>query len=828
MKPSDAKHDSSAESSNAPAPSGESAWADFQRALTQAKDQLKVERQHIDSKLTAGHKPGGKRSKQAPPTGRDPELAGMIERLVQHYDDLITSLEQRTDVLRQTAAGQESVAKQQATLEQLRQQLDEKVKLIEANSAKELQRAETISRLQTEMDHLAEQQRAAAAKSEESLAQKDRQISQHIQALRIREEQLRQNVQRADDLQREVDRLRQERDRLARKLAALQAPSGTSPIDPALPPTGDSFEPADIAFGLTDEAGPLPAGRLRLAGPIAVILALATVALAAGVWMTHRPRYDVAGMVHVTPPDPAVISTCEKIAWQPGVVPADKNWRTPVDVERGILFLHLEVSTPGAGVEQVNKVGRAILEQVQPGRQASSTQSAGDVAEMDRLRLQIEDLGRQLAAATQPSTSPAASSSEVEQSYRTRAAQRRQIADSIAQLGERITREPPSDSAINLDPTQLKNAEGDVKQLQADMVALNQRKQRLTELLRELVNTEVQRIGVFMTHSTQGTEAIADAAKGHYEADVIQKLLGMGENLESWRQNAEKLRELCNTQAGLLKNAEGGLDPLAVQAALEQGAKACLEAAGQAETALRQKLQAIGQGGEEPVKRSVLQRNIAQRLQPLLEAGSGVRTGAQALTVAGNAQLDAVTRTVASLQARAAEQRRGLESDLRQQALAQARARFKQEVQEAVAARDRLLERDRDLQTEMGELATQAMAELDSHQQYRRLLEERQELYKRQSFLVSEYLAQTTPHSTTTAARISYIPAVATMVSDPLSARLIRAFTLGMGPLIAGMLLLVFIQGWRNRRASRLLQSYAGEPPDADFPRDERSPFNGT
>ncbi len=663
---------------------------------------------------------------------------------------------------------------------------------------------------------------------QEALRSREQQAAQHMQALRTREDQLQQSIAKGRALADQVRQLRQERDeagraltrerqqfdqqrrelqrfrgqatnsagkRAARKKATTELPEPPSE-PPAVPPT--AAEPR------------LGAGTVVLA---ALALALLVTAVLAGVtWLTHTPRYRLTGVISVEPPDAELITHCEQLAWTPGISSTNKTWHTQARTEQGILALSLEAPEPQEGAAEVDRVGRAIRTAVGAQTTLPAVPQTMPAELRDRLLTRIDDLGSELAATTRPEATPAtATAVELVDRLREVQAERARIALSVQELSARIATRPATETGLVLDPAQIRQAEGEVKKLQADLAALQHRQQRLIELLAELLEPGIQRFDILLKALTQGINLITEVLQQRHESEVVEHLEAVRQALTRWSEATTAFTDIWTSQRMEVRAPAPEFDGVAAQAAIERAARLYLDQATGIQADFETALAAIAQGGEEPTKRIVLHRQLSQRFQPLLDAVRGARTAAESVVLADSPQLAAVVGTVTSLQARVREQRADVEHELREQLLADLRRRHEEEIASALAERDRLLQKDRELETALNQTLSETLAALAEHQEHRETLTAYVDLVQRRAALLDQLrtLSESSA-STPQASEVRYIPAQAVEIVGPLRPRLVRTLLLSAGPISACILagvILWFVLSWY--RSGRAMETFA-------------------
>ena len=671
---------------------------------------------------------------------------------------------------------------------------------------------------------------------QESLQAREQQAAQHMQALRAREDQLHQSIAKGRALADQLHQLREERDeagrvltlerqrldqqrrelRALRRQLAEQTPAETSEqaCDPEEPVVAiDALVTNPPAEPPTTGARSLAP---RTAGLIAIGVALlATAALLGATWLTHTPRYRVTGIISVDPPDAEVLARCEQTAWTPGISATNKTWQTRPHREQGILALSLEASDPKTGAAEVDRVGQAIL----AAEGVPSTAPATAPAELrDRLLARIEDLSRELATTPQPSTAPSTTTTvALLDSLGKIQKERARIAGEVQELSARIAARPATETGLVLDPSQIRQAEGEVKKLQADLAALQHRQQRLVELLAELLEPGLQRLDILHKALGQGVNLVSELLQQRHDEEVQGQLENVRQALTRWSDATRTFMDTWTSRRMEVRSSLAQADGIVVQASIEEASHQYLDQTAGIQADFEQALAAIPQGGEEPTKRIVLHRQLSQRFQPLLDAVRGAQSAAQSVILGENSQLSAVVQTVSSLQTRIQEQRADVEHELRQQLLADLRKRHEEEVARALAERDRLLAQDRELETTLSRALAEALAAMAEYQKHQETLTAYVDVVQRRATLLDQLRAATESSAQPAEGPVMrYIPAQSVELVGPLRPRLMRTLLLSAGPISACILagvILWFVLSWY--RSGQVMEVFARQLEEA-------------
>ncbi len=671
---------------------------------------------------------------------------------------------------------------------------------------------------------------------QESLQAREQQAAQHMQALRAREDQLHQSIAKGRALADQIHQLREERDEAGRvltlerqqldqqrrELQALRrqlaerapAEAAEQACDPEEPVVAvDAFVtnlPAESPTAGVRSLAPRTAGLIAIGAAL-----LATAVLLGATWLTHTPRYRVTGIISVDPPDAKVLARCEQTAWTPGISATNKTWQTRPHPEQGILALSLEAIDPETGAAEVDRVGQAILSAEGVPRAAPATAPA---ELRDRLLARIEDLNRELAATPQPATAPSAATTvalldslgEIQQ-------ERARIAGEVQELSARIATRPATETGLVLDPSQIRQAEGEVKKLQADLAALQHRQQRLVELLAELLEPGLQRFDILQKALGQGVNLVSELLQQRHDEDVQKQLDNVRQALTRWSDATRTFMDTWTSRRMEVRSSLAQADGLVVQASIEEASGQYLDQTAGIQADFEQALAAIPQGGEEPTKRIVLHRQLSQRFQPLLDAVRGARSAAQSVVLGENSQLSAVVQTVSSLQARVREQRADVEHELRQQLLADLRKRHEEEVARALAERDRLLAQDRELEAALSRALGEALAAITEYQKHQETLTAYVDVVQRRATLLDQLRAATESSAQSAEGPVMrYIPAQSVELVGPLRPRLMRTLLLSAGPISACILagvILWFVLSWY--RSGQAMEVFARQLEDA-------------
>ncbi|MBP7933651.1 MAG: hypothetical protein KA354_03280 [Phycisphaerae bacterium] len=413
-------------------------------------------------------------------------------------------------------------------------------------------------------------------------------------------------------------------------------------------------------------------------------LLLSTLILLISAGLAAAPAYRISGTIIGSPQDADTLTRCQAIARASDHARTDGRWTSQVDLKQGTFTLSLEAENPTAGVAAVDRVARDIVDRVNSQLASRPAIDPAVAAENARLRRLIDDCDRQLAAASQPAASQPHRVADLLVALQQTLTERQKNAARLKEIAVQLKQPPPTADQVTLTtmPATLPSHEGAqaLRRLEADTTAFNQRQGRLAELLRELLDTSMERLEIAKSAVDEKAGGLGGAVPADSDPDVRKQLQTIREALQAWTTTTGELADAWRSKKEDLEAAGPAFDAPVCQAALEMAAKDFLQEGDKARARIQVALTTIKEGGDEPTKRIILHRNLSQQIQPALEAMDKAQAAARLVQQNENAQLAATVKMVASLRDRVSSQRGEIQSQLREHALQDLRAKHEEQL----------------------------------------------------------------------------------------------------------------------------------------------------
>ena len=617
------------------------------------------------------------------------------------------------------------------------------------------------------------------------------------------------------------------------RLALEQALSTIRSMSAAAPPAGPAPEPVGTGStsrisraggttaakqaGSNSSARRLTVGQRLAAAAGLVALGLVAVLVAALVGQRDQPRYVITGGVSTDPGDAKTLTACAALADQ---LRPDRAISLKTDAQAGLLALSLESTVPEKGLTAIEGLSQGIVTRVQaqqrlPATGPSASAAAEARGQRDRWRQRLAEIDRLLAAAA---TQPAGGSSLAEECVGLAAASRQALADrqgiasAIDALTARLNAADLDPSAIQMPSDRLQSAFAGDAMLQADMQALARYQAEMTTIIESMLQSAAALIPRLVEEAAAGAQLLATELQARHGDEVDAQLRVMRESLEHWSKAASELSEVWQAQQAALKTPDA--QPLAIQASLAQAAKKFIEDTAAALNKYRKATEALGQGGDELTKRTVVRNRLSRDLQQVLDAREKLAIAVRRLVVTDNFELAAMSQRVEGLRRQVEAKRARIEGVLRNERLVELKAERERAMAADRAQREQLLRQAAELDKAIVEhmtssqtLLARAHAEYSTLSSQIELLRERGDLLARIAALdqaAARRLAETSPP-----VAVHCIPAQSSEQVLPPGQRFWRAVIIALAPLlVCGA---AFGLGWwflAARRSTQAIEDY--------------------
>lgn len=545
-------------------------------------------------------------------------------------------------------------------------------------------------------------------------------------------------------------------------------------------------------------------------------LALSTLILVISSVLATGPAYRISGTIIGSPHDTKTLLACQDMILSSDPARIGKTWTTRLDPKLGTIILSMEAVDTTVGATEIDTFAQEIVDRLNA---QSATRAAIDPAiavEETRLRNLIAECDREIAAASQPAVSPPDRIADLLVSLQQTLTERRKTAGRLKEIASQLKEPAPTIAQVTLTtmPTTLPASNGPqiLRRLQADVTAFHQRQARLTELLRELLETSLSRLEAARSTVDESAMRFAGTVSTDAEKDVRHQLETIQEALKTWSTAAGELATTWTSKRDDLQAVNEDFDGPACQAGVEAVAMAFLDHAGKVREQIQAALAAIREGGDEPTKRIILHRNTSQQIQPALEAIDQAHAAMRLIRLNDNAQLSAMVKMVASLRDRVADQRGEIESQLRDHTLQELRATHEAHLSSLRLQQDQAQQQASELETTMIARIAEIAGHLADLETHRQSMSRSLHIQQRRGTLLQQLakLLDTPAPEQPTALR--YQPAQITAILTPPSRGLVQNLRVGLGPMLTSFIALAGVWWWlRSRQAAGALDDLTQE-----------------
>ena len=540
-------------------------------------------------------------------------------------------------------------------------------------------------------------------------------------------------------------------------------------------------------------------------------LLLSAVILMISAAVTTAPKYRITGTIIGSPTDLKMLDDCRQMAGADMPAPpganGKKGWDVEIDRKQGTLTLSVEAEEPTPAATGLDKTVRSMVDYFNAQLASRPAVDPAVAAEDARLRNLIAECDRQLAATSQPAASQPRGVSELLISLQQTLTERQKTAARLREIADQLKEPPPTIEQVALTtmPATLPSQDGQqvLRRLEADTAALRQRQGRLTELLRELLETSLSRLEAGKSAVNESAKGLAGTVPADAEQEVRSQLQTIQEALTAWSTAANTLTETWASIKNDLQSANDEFDAPACQKGLETAAKSYLDDAIKARGKIDAALIAIKEGGDEPTKRIILHRNVTQKIQPVLESMDKAQAAARLVQLNENAQLGALVKMVASLRDRVNGQRGEIQSQLRDQTLQELRAKHEEQLGSLRLQQDQIQQKASELETTMIGGIAEIVGALAGQESQRVSTSRALQLQQQRASLLEQLvkLKETPPPDRP--APLRYQPAHLTAIVTPPGLGFGQALRVGLGPMATSFVAIAGIWFWLRWRKSQ-------------------------
>jgi len=557
------------------------------------------------------------------------------------------------------------------------------------------------------------------------------------------------------------------------------------------------------------------------------VLLLSAIILTITALLTAGPAYQISGTIIGSPADASTLTDCRIQAESSSQAQNGKTLLGVIDPKLGTFTLSLNTEDPTIGATIIDEVALGIVDRLNAQAADRPAIDPAIATQEARLRNLLDECDRQLAAASQPAASQPRGVTDLLVSLQQTLTERQQTAARLSEIAAQLKQPPPSVEQITLTtmPATLPSQEGQLalRRLEADTVALRQRQARLTELLRELLETSLGRLSAAKSAIDENTKEWAAIVPADAEEDIRKQFETIQEAFATWSVSAAGLADSWTSKRNDLQTPNEELDGPACQAGIEIAAKVFLDEGGRARGNIDAALTAIKEGGDEPTKRIILHRNLSQRLQPVLEVMDKAQAAARLAHLNENAQLGATVKTVASLRNRVTDQRNGIQSQLRDQTLQELRAKHDERLIELRLQQDQTQQRASELETTMISGIAEIVGLLAGQESQRSNAARTLQLQQQRGILLEQLVKLKETPTPDRLPPLRYLPAHLTAIISPPGRDFGSTLRLGLGPMLIGFVAMGtvwWLISWR--RAQGTLDDLARELKTASRHTEER------
>lgn len=619
--------------------------------------------------------------------------------------------------------------------------------------------------------------------------------------LKDREEQLRVFAAKNQELREQAGRLARERDEIQGRLgeaseraevqvrratglekqvavlraAAVQAksamPAGSAPPSPATAQAGR--EPTMVATGEKPE----PSAALVIFGIVAVVV---SAGLSVWAYAAYKPLYLVSGQIKTRPGDAVTLSACAELARTDGLFV-----REP-DVPGGLLTFWLPTREPEQAAEAVNEAGRHMVALYRTSASAPASRPSS-TPEREKLRQQIADIERRLAATSRPASAMDEEGTRLVALWTAAETQRREVDIALASLSNAETGAEADPASIQIDASEIQAAVSADTKLSSEIEALQQRETEFTQALTRITEGSESAFKTLDQAVADGTARIERAMKEEYGTRIRESLARLKEVLAAWKQAASAMSSDWSVQWDALA---GGADLLTCQTELDRAARQFIDTGSASLIQFRQRLEGISQDTEEPTKGLVLGRALTKDLQPAVDAQQEVVKLARSATLTGNLDLATIVQRVTGLRRQVSDRRAQIETSLRGKILDDLKKNREQTIRQR---REQLTQRADDLDREIREHIENVRALVRRKDQQRTDLAERFRLQDERAAALRSLadIPREAPSAGPAAEPVLVEFMEAGVGSgEPADRRIVRSLLIGFGTLF------VFLIGW--------------------------------
>lgn len=648
-----------------------------------------------------------------------------------------------------------------------------------AQLQRELQQAQTALRVESQEravlkaeieSHLGEQVREANHRAEQLAA-----------ALRERDGMVAEYARRERELMAQLEQAGTERERVASRLAQTEL---------ELRRYGERPETLVAAARASD-------GRGR-AAVVACALVVALGAAVAGL-LRGEPQWRVAGLLSAEPPDPAALARSAELVGVRAAAEGLGDMELRMRSADGILELATRSRDPQTGAAELRKLAESIAAESSRG---PASRPAARSDEIRTLESKLRDLDARLASLEGATSQPALPPSEKE--WAALREERLRLASGLDQAARVLAETRPAAPVGEPDAEQVRQAINADPRLQADAQMLGVRETALRAIMRGVLEEGDKALSSLMTAIPVAVRRLDARIPADIDGEAVKQVGDIRAGIAKWGLAAESLAETWRKQRDRLEKSPE--ESLRVLSELEPLVRAFVDELAAQAARIRQTLEAIGQGGDQPTKRIVLRNGLLRDLEEVDKAREAASTVVAGMLIARNMDLSAAVKRVAGLRAQVDQQRARIAAALRQRLAEQAADAFRGRIAAARDERERLIARVQELDARILERGGAAMAALQSgggaigprlalNQEY---VETVWQLGALRTAEAEEAARMPPP------VRVRYAAVSATEVPIPMGQRLGRAAVWGGTPLALVLFAwgaIVGLRSWRRSRA---------------------------